>query len=66
MASMAEKMKEKAIRITSAERSKEIVKTITRADEVQLNRTLEPIIEQNKKEYREGVEKMHDKYVGTK
>lgn len=50
MASMAEKMKRKAIKATSAARSKEVVKRIPRCDVVELNRTMEPIIRQNERE----------------
>lgn len=52
MGSMLDKMiKEKAIPISSVKRSREIVKQISRADVVGLNRTLQPIIEQNKREH---------------
>lgn len=66
MASMAEKMKEKAIPATDTKVSKEIVKTISRADVEELNRSMKPIIEQNHRELRESWEEMHDKYVGAK
>lgn len=50
MAGMAEKMKRKAIKATSAARSTEVVKRIPRCDVVELNRTMEPIIRQNERE----------------
>lgn len=50
MASMAKYMKQKAIPATSAVRSSEIVKRISRADIVALNHSIKPIIEQNKRE----------------
>ncbi|MCM1500268.1 MAG: hypothetical protein NC124_17535 [Clostridium sp.] len=50
MASMAEKMKRKSIKATSATRSVEVVKRIPRCDVVELNRTMEPIIRQNERE----------------
>lgn len=50
MASMAEKMKKKSIKATSATRSAEVVKRIPRCDVVELNRTMEPIIRQNERE----------------
>lgn len=64
MASMAEKMKEKAIKATSATRSSKVVKTIKRCDVVALNRTMEPIIEQNRKELRDSWEAVKDQYMG--
>lgn len=64
MASMAEKMKEKAIKATSATRSSKVVKTIKRCDVVALNRTIEPIIEQNHKELRDSWEAVKDQYMG--
>lgn len=66
MSSMAEKMQEKAISATDTKVSKEIVKTVSRADVEALNRSMKPIIEQNHQELRESWEEMHDKYVGTK
>lgn len=50
MAGMAAKMKQRAIRATSAKRSNNIVKRIDRCDVVELNRTMEPIIRQNERE----------------
>lgn len=66
MASMAEKMKEKAMPATNTKVSKKIVKAISKADAEELNRSIKPIIEQNHKELRESWEEMHDKYIGTK
>ncbi len=53
MALMAEKMKEKAIPAIDTKVSKEIVKTVSRVDVEELNRSIKPIIEQNHKELRE-------------
>ena len=50
MAGMAVKMKQKAIKATSATRSANVVKRIPRCDVVELNRTMEPIIRQNERE----------------
>lgn len=66
MASMAEKMKEKAIPATDTKVSNEIIKVVSIAEKEELNRSMKPIIEQNHKELRESWEEMHDKYVGTK
>ena len=52
--SMNDVMKKKAIEATSAKRSNKVVKRIPRADIVELNRSMEPIIEQNRREYIEG------------
>lgn len=49
---MADKMKEKAIPATSAKKSAVIVQRISRADVVELNRSMEPIVQQNEIEYR--------------
>lgn len=56
MASMANQMKKKAIPASSVKRSTEIVKVISRADVVELNRSMEPKITQNRKEYIEMAE----------
>lgn len=64
--SMANKMKEKAVPATSAKRSSKVIKTVNRADVVELNRTMQPIIEQNKKEREDSWELLHNQYVGTK
>lgn len=53
MGGMEEQMRKKAIKATSAIRSKKIDKTIKRCDVVALNRSMEPIIEDNKRMYRE-------------
>ena len=53
MTSMAEKMKQKAIPATITKVSKEIVKTVSKADVEELNRSIKPIIEENHKELRE-------------
>lgn len=50
MASMALKMKEKAIKASDATRCREIVHSVSRADVIALNRTMEPIIRQNERE----------------
>ena len=49
---MAEQMKKKAIKATSATRSSVVVKRIPRCDVVELNRSMEPIINQNERERR--------------
>ena len=64
--SMANKMKEKAVPATSAKRSSKLIKTVNRADVVELNRTMQPIIEQNKKEREDSWKLVHNQYVGTK
>lgn len=66
MASMAEKMQEKAISATDTKVSNEIIKAVSRAEKEELSRSMKPIIEQNRQELRESWEEMHDKYVGTK
>lgn len=50
MAGMAEKMKTKAIRAVSVSCSPNVVKKIKRADVVELNRSMEPVIRQNERE----------------
>lgn len=50
---MEEQMRKKAKKATSATKSKEIVKTIKRCDVVELNRSMEPIIQENERMYRE-------------
>lgn len=56
MTSMAYQMKKKAIPASSVKRSNEFVKVISRADVVELNRSMEPMITQNRKEYIEMAE----------
>lgn len=53
---MAEQMKKRAIKATNARRSNVVVKTIDRADIETLKLTLEPIIEDNKRMYKEMTE----------
>lgn len=53
---MSKKIKKRAIPATNAKRSNVIVKSISRADVVALNRNMAPIIEQNRKEYNAGLE----------
>lgn len=62
--SMADKMKQKAIPATSVKRSKKILKSVKRADVIELNQTMQLIIEQNRRELRESWETEHDKIVG--
>lgn len=66
MASMSEKMKEKAIKATNVPVSTKIIKTIKRCDVVELNHTMEPIITQNERERRESWESVKNEYIGTK
>ena len=54
--SMYNKMKEKAIPATNYKRSNGIVKTISKAETVELFRQLEPISAQNNREYNTGLE----------
>ena len=61
---MAEQMKKKAIPWTSVNHSKKIIKKVNRAEVVELNRTLEPIIKQNHRELIASWEEEHDKTVG--
>lgn len=61
---MAEQMKKKAIPGTSVNHSKKIIKKVNRAEVVELNRTLEPIIKQNHRELIASWEEEHDKTVG--
>ena len=65
---MYDKMKEKAIPATSTKLSNEVVKTISRADVVELNYSMKPIMEQNKREYIAGLEYMEKNptYYGDK
>lgn len=63
---MAEKMKKKAIPATATKVSNDVVKRIDRVDIVELNRTLEPIIQQNHKELNDSWEAVHNEIVGTK
>ena len=58
---MAELMKKKAIPGTSVKRSRKIIKKVNRAEVVELNRTLEPIIH---RELIASWEEEHDKTVG--
>lgn len=51
MASIASQMKKMAIPASSVKRSNDIVKVISRADIVELNRSMEPMIAQNRREY---------------
>ncbi len=53
---MAEQMRKRAIKATSATRSKKTIKTGTAADIVALNRSMEPIIKDNERMYREMAE----------
>ena len=53
---MADKMKEKAIPATSVKLSNEVIKTISKADIKELNYSMRPIIEQNRREYIAGLE----------
>lgn len=53
---MSNEMKRKAIPATSAKRSDKIVKTIPKADSIELFRQLEPIFAQNRREYNAGLE----------
>ena len=53
---MAYKMKEKAIPATSVKLSNEVVKTISKADIKELNYSMRPIIDQNRREYIAGLE----------
>lgn len=64
--SMLDKMKEKAIPASSVKRSDEIVKIIKRSDVVELNKTMEPIINQNHRELRESWEAVHGQIIGCK
>lgn len=50
MTSMGKRMKAKAIKATSVSRSSKIVKRIPRCDVLELNRTMESVIRQNKLE----------------
>ena len=45
---MYKEMKKKAIPASSSKRSDKVIKIISKGDIAELNRTLEPIIEQNK------------------
>lgn len=63
---MAEQMKKKAIPATATKVSKKVVKRVDRADIIELNRTLEPIIQQNHKELNDSWETVHNEIVGTK
>lgn len=63
---MADQMKKKAIPATDTKISKEVVKRVDRADIIELNRTLEPIIQQNHKELNDSWEAVHNEIVGTK
>ena len=60
---MAELMKKKAIPGTSVKRSRKIIKKVNRAEVVELNRTLEPIIKQKHRELIASWEEEHDKTV---
>lgn len=53
---MAAQMRKRAIKATSATRSKKVIKTVTAADRVALNRSMEPIIKDNERMYREMTE----------
>ena len=55
---MADKMKEKAIPATSVKLSNEVVKIISQADIKELNYSMRPIIEQNRREYIAGLEEI--------
>ena len=55
---MADKMKEKAIPATSVKLSNEVIKTISKADIKELNYSMRPIIEQNRREYIAGLEEI--------
>lgn len=55
MGSMAEKMREKAIPATSTTRSSNVVKSVSRADVIELNQVMKSIIEQNRREYEAGL-----------
>lgn len=52
---MYDKMKEKGIPATSYKKSNEIVKTISKAENVELFRQLESVFAQNKREYNDGL-----------
>ena len=66
--SMYDKMKEKAIPATSVKLSKEVVKTVSKADIVSINYSMKPIMEQNKREYIAGLEYLNKNstYYGDK
>lgn len=53
--SMSDRMKERAILATAIKRSDEVVKTISKADSIELFRQLEPIFAQNRREYNFGL-----------
>lgn len=53
---MQNKMRKKAIPATSTKRSNKIIKSITRGDITELNHSMKPIINQNRREYIEGLE----------
>lgn len=58
---MEERMKKKAICATKAKRSNKVIKTISKADIEELFRQLEPIFEQNRREYNAGLEAIEKK-----
>ena len=53
---MREKMKEKRIPLTSAQKSQKVIKSISRGDSEELKYSMRLIIEQNRREYIEGSE----------
>ena len=55
---MRDKMKQKGIPITSVKINMEVVKRIERADVVALNRSMQPVLEQNMREYNAGLEEL--------
>ncbi len=55
---MRDKMNQKGIPLTSVKINMEVVKRIERADVVALNRSMKPVLEQNKREYIAGLEEL--------
>ena len=53
---MREKMKEKGIPITSVQKSKNVIKSVSRGDSEELKYSRRLIAEQNRREYIEGLE----------
>lgn len=52
----------KATKVTLAP---EVAKTVKRCDVVALNRTIKPIVEQNRKELRDSWEEVKNQYTGN-
>ena len=61
---MFEKMRKTRLKATLTTRSAEVVKQIPRCDVVELNREMEPIISQNKRERIASEEKIADMILG--